>query len=182
MVSDVTLRPARPDEAEVLTELVLRSKAHWGYSEEFMESCREELTIHAHTMVASRMTVAEAEGRVVAVATLEGEPPRAELGSLFVDPGMIGKGTSGHLVDPWPEALAIAKVGQPALNPKVNFLEHVADVRGICHPTSHEGPEMPFDFLPGGARRGLDQDVGLLSSRSTRARSRRSSAVSRPRL
>ena len=98
MVSDVTLRPARPDEAEVLTELVLRSKAHWGYSEEFMESCREELTIHAHTMVASRMTVAEAEGRVVAVATLEGEPPRAELGSLFVDPEMIGKGIGRQLL------------------------------------------------------------------------------------
>ena len=98
MVSNVTLRSARPDEAEVLTELVLRSKAHWGYSEEFMESCREELTIHAHTMVASRMTVAEAEGRVVAVATLEGEPPRAELGSLFVDPGMIGKGIGRQLL------------------------------------------------------------------------------------
>jgi N-acetylglutamate synthase-like GNAT family acetyltransferase len=44
------------------------------------------------------MTVAEAEGRVVAVATLEGEPPEGELGSLFVDPGMIGKGVGRRLL------------------------------------------------------------------------------------
>jgi N-acetylglutamate synthase-like GNAT family acetyltransferase len=98
MVSDMTLRSARPDEAEVLTELVMRSKAHWGYSDEFMESCRKELTIRADDVLASRMTVAEAEGRVVAVATLEGEPPDGELGSLFVDPGMIGKGVGRRLL------------------------------------------------------------------------------------
>jgi len=98
MLSDVTVRPARPAEAEALTELVMRSKAHWGYSEEFMESCRAELTIHADEMVPARMTVAEAAGRVAAVATLEGEPPEAELGSLFVDPDMIGKGVGRRLL------------------------------------------------------------------------------------
>jgi len=98
MLSDVTVRPARPAEAEALTELVMRSKAHWGYSEEFMERCRAELTIHADEMVPARMTVAEAAGRVAAVATLEGEPPEAELGSLFVDPDMIGKGVGRRLL------------------------------------------------------------------------------------
>nr|WP_323747834.1 GNAT family N-acetyltransferase [Catenulispora rubra] len=94
----MTVRPARPAEAEVLTELVMRSKAHWGYSEEFMERCRAELTIHADEVVPARMTVAEAAGRVVAVATLEGEPPEAELGSLFVDPDTIGKGVGRRLL------------------------------------------------------------------------------------
>lgn len=98
MVSDVTLRRARPEEAEVLTELVMRSKAHWGYSAEFMERCREELTIRADDVLASRMTVAEAGGRVVAVATLAGEPPEGELGSLFVDPDMIGEGMGRRLL------------------------------------------------------------------------------------
>ena len=104
MVSEVTLRSARPDEAEVLTELVLRSKAHWGYSDEFMHSCRPELTIHPDDVLASRMTVAEAQGRVVAVATLEGEPPQGELGSLFVDPDMIGKGVGRRLLQHMLEA------------------------------------------------------------------------------
>ncbi|MEY9932036.1 N-acetylglutamate synthase-like GNAT family acetyltransferase [Catenulispora sp. GP43] len=98
MVPDVTLRSARPDEAELLTELVMRSKAHWGYSDEFMERCRAELTIRAEEMAPSRMTVAESQGRVVAVATLEGEPPEGELGSLFVDPDVIGKGVGRRLL------------------------------------------------------------------------------------
>ena len=98
MSSEVTFRAARPGEVDELTELVMRSKAHWGYSEEFMASCREELTIHADQLVPSRITVAEAEGRVVAVASLEGEPPEGELGSLFVDPGMIGKGVGRRLL------------------------------------------------------------------------------------
>ena len=98
MVANVTLRPARPDEAAALTELVMRSKAHWGYSDEFMESCRQELTIHADAMVASRVTVAEDDARVVAVATLEGQPPQGELGSLFVDPDMIGRGVGRRLL------------------------------------------------------------------------------------
>jgi hypothetical protein len=41
----VEIRKARPDEAGELTELALRSKAHWGYDEAFMASCREELTV-----------------------------------------------------------------------------------------------------------------------------------------
>jgi N-acetylglutamate synthase-like GNAT family acetyltransferase len=98
MVSDVTFRAARPTEADELSELVMRSKAHWGYSDEFMERCREELRIHPGQMAASRLTVAEVEGRPVAVATLEGQPPEAELGSLFVDPHMIGKGVGRRLL------------------------------------------------------------------------------------
>jgi N-acetylglutamate synthase-like GNAT family acetyltransferase len=98
MGPDLTLRPARPDEAEALTGLVLRSKAYWGYSEEFMERCRAELTIHPDDVVPSRLTVAEAEGRVVAVASLQGQPPQGELGMLFVDPDVIGRGVGGRLL------------------------------------------------------------------------------------
>jgi hypothetical protein len=38
----VATRRARPNEAAVLSELALRSKAYWGYSDEFMEQCRAE--------------------------------------------------------------------------------------------------------------------------------------------
>ena len=96
-VVDVAVRPARADEVGALTELVLRSKAHWGYSAEFMERCRAELTLHAEEVVPSRLTVAEIEGRVVGVASLDGEPPEGELGKLFVDPDLIGKGVGGRL-------------------------------------------------------------------------------------
>jgi hypothetical protein len=34
----VNARPARPDEGDELTELVLRAKSHWGYDAAFLES------------------------------------------------------------------------------------------------------------------------------------------------
>jgi hypothetical protein len=37
------IRPAQADEVEALTALALRSKAHWGYDDAFMEACRAEL-------------------------------------------------------------------------------------------------------------------------------------------
>jgi len=94
------IRAARGEEAGVLTELALRSKAHWGYDDVFMEMCREELTVQAAEVERQRTVVAEREGRVVGFATLEGEPPGVgELGGLFVDPAAIGQGVGRLLFE-----------------------------------------------------------------------------------
>ncbi len=37
---DWTIRAARPGEADALSALCLRSKAHWGYDDDFLERCR----------------------------------------------------------------------------------------------------------------------------------------------
>lgn len=42
---DVVLRPAEPDEATAISALAQRSKAHWGYGQEFLVACRDDLTI-----------------------------------------------------------------------------------------------------------------------------------------
>ncbi|MFF4173140.1 GNAT family N-acetyltransferase [Streptomyces sp. NPDC001744] len=89
---DVLIRPARATEAGVLTDLALRSKAHWGYGAEFLEACREELTVAANEVTRRRAVVAEREGRVLGFTTLEGEPPTGVLGMMFVDPRAIGRG------------------------------------------------------------------------------------------
>ena len=39
------IRPAHLDETEILTAIALSSKAHWGYSKEFMAAARVEMTI-----------------------------------------------------------------------------------------------------------------------------------------
>lgn len=49
------IRLARVTEAEILSDLALRSKAHWGYDAEFIEACRDELTVDA-SEVARRMS------------------------------------------------------------------------------------------------------------------------------
>ncbi|WP_217145661.1 GNAT family N-acetyltransferase [Streptomyces sp. AC627_RSS907] len=89
---DVLIRPARATEADVLTDLALRSKAHWGYDADFLEACRDELTVAAHEVARRRTMVADTDGHVLGFTTLEGEPPTGVLGMMFVDPRVIGQG------------------------------------------------------------------------------------------
>ncbi|MEU6038499.1 GNAT family N-acetyltransferase [Actinomadura sp. NPDC047616] len=93
----VRLRAARPDEAEELTALTMRSKAHWGYDAAFLAACEDELALHREDVVRRRTVVAERDGRVLGLATLEGEPPEGELGLLFVEPDAIGGGVGRRL-------------------------------------------------------------------------------------
>lgn len=89
---DVLIRPARATEAGILTELALRSKAHWGYDAQFLEACRDELTVAANEVTRRRALVADQDGHIVGFTTLQGEPPTGVLGMMFVDPQAIGQG------------------------------------------------------------------------------------------
>jgi len=102
-VSDTTsivLRPARPDEAATLSALALRSKGHWGYSEEFLEACRAELTYAPEDCAAGEVTVAERAGTVLGFAQLTGtdDPRTGEVRAMFVDPPAIGSGVGALLM------------------------------------------------------------------------------------
>lgn len=89
---DVLIRPARATEAGILTELALRSKAHWGYDTQFLEACRDELTVAANEVTRRRALVADRDGHILGFTTLQGEPPTGVLGMMFVDPQVIGQG------------------------------------------------------------------------------------------
>ncbi|MEV1019230.1 GNAT family N-acetyltransferase [Streptomyces sp. NPDC050264] len=109
MEQTVRIRAARPDEAERLSALALRSKAHWGYDEEFLTACVAELTLRADEVGSRRAVVAEGpDGRLLGLATLEGQPPRGELGLMFVDPDAIGGGVGRLLFDHVREAARAA--------------------------------------------------------------------------
>jgi len=103
-VTDFAIRPARPQEADELGALAVRSKAHWGYDAAFMAAFRDELKISADQLAARRTYVAVTRGpdagaveRILGFGTIEGEPPAGELGMLFVDPPAIGRGVGGAL-------------------------------------------------------------------------------------
>jgi GNAT superfamily N-acetyltransferase len=102
----VLVRGARADEAELLSELAFRSKAHWGYDETFMAACREELTLSASQVEARRTLVADRDGRVLGFVTVAGGPPEGELGMLFVEPDAIGQGLGRLLFE---HAVAVAR-------------------------------------------------------------------------
>ncbi|MEA3019544.1 MAG: hypothetical protein QOI47_1068, partial [Actinomycetota bacterium] len=86
------IRAARPDEAGALSSLAMRSKAHWGYDDAFMEACRAELTITPE--MTPRVDVAELDGALVGMVRLE--PSR--LDDLFVEPDAIGTGVGRALL------------------------------------------------------------------------------------
>jgi GNAT superfamily N-acetyltransferase len=91
-VADVTLRAAHPDEAPALSDLALRSKAHWDYSDEFIAASRDELTVRPAQIEARQVTVAEIDGAVAGFSVVTGTPPLGEVDKLFVAPEQIGAG------------------------------------------------------------------------------------------
>jgi GNAT superfamily N-acetyltransferase len=93
------IRAARPDEAEVLSELAFRSKAYWGYDDAFMAACRDTLTIPAAHVEGRRTAVAERDGRILGMVTVDGSPPDGALGMLFVAPDAIGRGVGHRLFE-----------------------------------------------------------------------------------
>jgi GNAT superfamily N-acetyltransferase len=94
----VTVRAARPAEADAISALALRSKGHWGYDPAFLEACREDLTIDAAWCDGVRLVIAEEAGTLLGYARVSGEPPVGGLDGLFVDPAAIGRGVGGLLL------------------------------------------------------------------------------------
>ena len=101
-----SIRHARPEEAATLSDLALRSKAHWGYDAAFLEACREDLTITADDIAHAPVFVLEEDGRVIGFYALRWAGDEALLTDLFVDPEHIGRG-HGHRL--WEHAVKIAR-------------------------------------------------------------------------
>jgi GNAT superfamily N-acetyltransferase len=83
----------------ILTELCIRSKAVWGYDEEFMLACRGELTLTASIMKSSSLKVAEIDGDLVGVAQVTVQGELAELNKLFVEPTRLRCGAGKALFE-----------------------------------------------------------------------------------
>ena len=96
------IRPARVDEARLLSELALRSKAHWGYSPGFLEACRAELSYGEEQLLSEQMRffVLESARRIVGFyALVRRSGIEFELDALFVEPAFIGKGFGRLLIE-----------------------------------------------------------------------------------
>lgn len=96
-----TIRNAEPHEAPEISALSRRSKSHWGYSNEFMEACRAELTVSPEDMGSDdfRYVVAEYESKLLGYYALEKcSEQEYELEALFVEPAYIGMGIGKALM------------------------------------------------------------------------------------
>lgn len=95
----MNLREARADEAALISDMAFRSKAYWGYSDAFMEACRQELTFTPEDC--ARMYVALIEDPLaVGFCALERlSRDEVALDALFVVPEVIGRGYGRALVE-----------------------------------------------------------------------------------
>lgn len=93
------IRLARLDEAGALTALCRRSKAHWGYDDDFLRLAAPALLVDAEAIGERRVFVSvDRDDRALGVARLDIEAPGvAELGLLFVDPPAMGLGVGTGL-------------------------------------------------------------------------------------
>ncbi len=89
----ITVRPARLEEAEFLTQESFRSKASWGYPDSWLKIWTDELTV-TKEMISDWITfVVEVDGHVIACwARSPIQSEKTSPGLLFVAPEHQGKG------------------------------------------------------------------------------------------
>lgn len=100
------IRAATPEEAPLLSQLALRSKGHWGYEPDFLDTCRAQLTLSAEYISTCPVFVCEKHDQIICFYGLGGQGHEAELLFLFVEPAAIGRGY-GKLL--WQHAVCTAE-------------------------------------------------------------------------
>ena len=150
MSGNPTVRAATRGDAVVISALAIRSKAYWGYSDEFMKACREELT-YTESQIESadyEFYICEAEGKIAGFCALEllGSND-AELEALFVEPEMIGCGFGRTLIEH-------AKLGAIALGIRRIVIQGDPNARAFYEAAGgvrdgwRESSSIPGRFLP----------------------------------
>jgi N-acetylglutamate synthase-like GNAT family acetyltransferase len=99
--TQINIRHAKPEEAEQLSQLALQSKGHWGYSEEFLQRCKEELSYSEQQLRSDAyyFAVAQSDEEILGFYALDySHKNYAELEALFVEPEAIGVGIGKQLM------------------------------------------------------------------------------------
>ena len=126
------IRRARRNEADVLSALAARSKAHWGYDAAFMERVRDAMTLRPEDVDRHEVWVLESSaGDPIGYhRVIPGDP--AELEDMWVEPSAIGSGAGRRLFE---HAVDVARTsGAPALEidadpHAVGFYERMGAIR-----------------------------------------------------
>jgi GNAT superfamily N-acetyltransferase len=97
---------AKPEDADVLTEIARAAKRHWGYPERWIESWRDTLTIRAEFIAANVTYVALEDTRAAGFYLLTNENDGLHFDHLWIGPRAMGRGIGRALFE---HAVAQAK-------------------------------------------------------------------------
>ncbi len=139
----IALRDAVANEAEALSQLAMRSKAHWEYDEAFLEACRDELTVTPAMIAAREVRVAERDSVLQGLHRLSVAADDACIELLYVDPATIGSGVGRRL---WDDLVARARRLLIEADPHTEgFYRRMGAVRaGSCPSGSIPGRMLPL--------------------------------------
>jgi GNAT superfamily N-acetyltransferase len=148
--SQAKIRRALQGEAGAISSLAIRSKAHWGYSSEFLDACREELS-YSEAQVAStayEFWVCDDARKIIGFYALElMGPEEAELEALFVEPNMIGRGFGQALIEHAKDRAATLGIRQITIQGDPNAVSFYEAAGGV-RDGQRESASIPGRFLP----------------------------------
>ena len=98
MDSIAVIRPAIETQAELLSALVMRAKAHWGYSAQTLEGWRCELAVSPQDIRAKPTFVALMDDEVAGFYSLSAVQSVWELDNLWVSPEFMHRGIGRTLL------------------------------------------------------------------------------------
>jgi len=98
-MTKIKLRQAKPREANTLTGLAFRAKAHWGYPKDWLNLWADDLTITQEYIQNNMVAVADADGEVAGFVSVTEDGGDFFLDNLFVDPLHMGKGVGKKLLN-----------------------------------------------------------------------------------
>ena len=93
------IRPARPDEAAVLSGIAVRSKAHWPYPAEFLARFARTLALTPSVVAANDVWVADRDGVPIGFYVLLDRGDLSVLDDLWLEPAEIGRGYGRQLFE-----------------------------------------------------------------------------------
>jgi len=94
----VTLRKGTGEDADALTDLAHRAKAHWGYPASWMREWDAQLTIIPGYIDLHDVWIAERAGVIVGMCALEDRGARWMLEHVWVEPALHRRGIGRDLV------------------------------------------------------------------------------------
>lgn len=93
----ISIRRALPEEANILSNLALSAKAHWGYPDRWMEIWTPLLTYSAEYFAENESWAAVLDNKPIGFYTLQEKYGHAWIEDLWVLPEFIGRGVGRQL-------------------------------------------------------------------------------------